>query len=197
MYVNKGKIDAFNDNVVLKIEKWPSSFTSNIIIQSGITGYDNGKELYLGKVISSDNDSLKEGQYVGVDMYFGSHLPSEIRTEKLKIVPYTGIVLKGTKKFTVMSDIIKMSPGKGRVLVKLKKKETITSSGIHIPLETLAQDPTAQDVRFAEVVKSSSTSVKKGEIIVIESFVGKDIYLNEDKELYIVCYINDILAKMK
>lgn len=196
MYVNKEKVEAVNDNVVLKIEKWPSSFTSNIIIPSGIEGYDNGRELYLGKVVSTDNDDIEKDQYVAIDIYFGSHIPSEVRTEKLKIVPFTGIVLMGTKKFKVMSDVIKMSPGKDRVLLKLRKKETVTAGGIHIPEETLAQDPTAQDVRFAEVVKSSDPGIKAGETVMIEAFVGKDIYLNEDKELHIVCYVHDILAKI-
>jgi len=198
MYVNKEKIEAFNDNVVLKIEKWPSSFTgSKLIVPSGIEGYDNGRELYLGKVVSTSNNSIEKDQYVAIDIYYGSHLPSEARAEKLKIVPFTGIVLIGTKEFKVMSDVVKMTPNKDRVLLKLKKKETITAGGIHIPDEVLAQDPTAQDVRFAEVVKSAVPEVKKGETVIIESFVGKDIYLNEDKELYIVCYAQDILAKIK
>jgi len=197
MYVNKEKIEAVNDNVVLKIEKWPSSFNSNIIVPSGIAGYDNGRELYLGKVVSSSNKKLKKDQYVAIDIYYGTHLPSEVRTEKLKIVPYTGIVLHGKKEFKVMSDIIKMTPGENRVLIKLQKKESVTAGGIHIPAEVLAQDPTAQDVRFAEVVNSSVDHIKKGETVVIEAFVGKDVYLNEDKELYVVCYADDILAKIK
>jgi co-chaperonin GroES (HSP10) len=82
-------------------------------------------------------------------------------------------------------------------LIKLRKKETVTAAGIHIPTEVLAQDPTAQDIRVADVIKSNSDVVTVGATVIIEAFVGKGIYLDADKNLYVVCYGADIMAIIK
>jgi co-chaperonin GroES (HSP10) len=197
MYVNVNDLVAANDNVVLKMVKWPSAFTSSVLVQSDTSNtYDNGRELYLGEVKSSGSKAFTSGEFVAIDIYFGSHVPSEVRTEKIKIVPASGIILKGKEKLNVMSDILKMDPGIDRIIVKLKKKESVTAAGIHIPDVVLSQDPTAQDVRMGEVIKSNSEGVMTGDLVIIEAFVGKSFYLDADKSLFLVCYGNDILAKI-
>ena len=195
MYVDVNKLEATNDNVVLQIKKWPSSFLASKLVTTAENRYDNGRELYLGEVKSSANPYYESGDLVAVDIYFGSHVPSENRTEKIKIVPATGIVLK-SKEFKVMSDIVNMEPGIDRIFVKLRRKESITAAGIHIPTEVLAQDPTAQDVRIADVLKSNASEIKAGEVVVLEAFTGKDVYLDSNKDLHVICYATDILGKI-
>jgi len=200
MYVNVNDLEATKGNVVLNLRKWPSTIesTANIIIPDSVRNkYDNGRELYLGEVTSSGDENFITGDTVAVDIFYGVHVPSESRVGKVKIVPASGIVLKYSKKFKVMSDIVKMQPGIDRILIKLRKKESITASGIHIPTETLSQDPTAQDIRVADVIRSSADSIDEGDVVVIEAFTGKDVYLDVDSDLYVVCYAFDIVAKIK
>jgi len=116
MYVKVGDLVATSDNVVLKIKKWPSTIRGikglgGLIVPDSVNQYDNGRELYLGEVVNSDNDFYKVGDDVAVDIYFGSHVPSEEKSVKIKIVPATGIVLKSEKPLEVMGDITKMEPG--------------------------------------------------------------------------------------
>lgn len=198
MYVNVETLKATNDNVVLKMRTWPSSFASSTLYipDAAVNKYDNGRELYLGEVVSSGDSFFTRGELVAVDIYFGVHVPSEVRTEKIKIVPSSGIVLKG-KEIKSMSDITKMSPGVDRIFLKLRKKESITASGIHIPDDTLKQDPTAQDVRIADIIGSSVEGYDVDDTVVVEAFTGKDVFLDEDDNLYVVCYAADILAKIK
>jgi len=200
MYVNVNDLKAAGDNVVLKLKKWPSTFLSDsgiIAPNSAINNYDNGRELYLGEVMDSADAHFDKGDFVAIDIFFGVHVPSENRLDKIKIVPATGIVLKSKTELKVMSDIIKMEPGINRLFIKLRKKEAVTAAGIHIPAETLAQDPTAQDVRIADVIKSTVDDFKSGDVIMIEAFAGKDVYLDGDKNLFTTCYASDVVAKIK
>jgi co-chaperonin GroES (HSP10) len=202
MYVKLEELEATKDNVVLEIIKWPATFTgvsgvSNIIAPNSVNQYDNGRETYLGKVQSSGHKKFNSGDYVAVDIYYGSHLPSEEKEKKIKVVPATGIILKTNKELKVMGDITKMEPGIDRIILKLRKKESKTIGGIIIPEATLSQDPTAQDVRIGDVIKSADKNFKPGDIAVIEAFGGKDVYLDFNKDLYVVCYAHDILAKVK
>lgn len=198
MYVKSNELKATGENVVLEIVKWPNPFMgSTLIAPSGVNNYDNGKELYIGRVIDSALKGVATGSYAAIDIYYGSHIPTENPIEKVKIVPYSGIVLKSESMLNVMSDITKMTPGKDRVFIRLIKKESKTKGGIIIPDSIISQDPTAQDVRFAEVLKSNYKGVLPGDIVVIESFAGKEVYLDSEKDLYIVCYGIDILAKVE
>lgn len=197
MYVNVNDLEALPGNLVLKMVKWPSTFTTTLLIPDSVSNsYDNGRELYLGEVKSSGDSSYVAGDFVAISMYFGVHVPSEVRTEKIKIVPATGVVLKSVKMLEVMSDVSKMEPGINRILVKLKKKESKTAGGLYIPDDVLSQDPTAQDVRVAEVVKSNDATVSAGDVVLLEAGVGQDVYLDAEKDLYIVCYGIDVLAKI-
>ena len=197
MYVKVDELEATNDNVVLKMVKWPSSFgESKLILPDSANSYDNGRELYLGEVMDSANKEFSSGDFVAVDIYFGVHVPSEKRTEKIKIVPASGIVLKKDKKLEVMSDITTMHPGIGRVFLKVRKKEAKTASGIIIPDTVIGQDPTAQDVRIADIIESNDTNFKAGDTVIFEEYSGKEIYLDSDNNLFKICYGDDIMAKI-
>ncbi|MCK5788530.1 MAG: hypothetical protein KAH32_06005 [Chlamydiia bacterium] len=196
MYVNVNEIKATNKNVVIEIIKWPASFSSSNLVTPMNSSYDNGRELYLAEVVNSDDAEFRPGTFIAIDIYYGFHVPLLDQTKKVKIIPSAGIVLKGKKKLDVMSDVAKMEPGKDRILIKLKKKEEKTVGGIIIPSEVLGQDPTAQDIRFADVVEinKSVKGIKKGDVVVVEATVGKDIYLDSDAALHVVCYATDVLG---
>jgi len=195
MYVKVDEIKARRDNVVIEIIKWPERFANTSLhVPGGNNRFDNGWELYLGKVKSSQSKDVPEGSVIAVDIYYGVHVPLVEKERKVKIVPASGILLTNKDNLKVMSDIIKMTPGKDRVLLKLRKKDNKTAGGLFIPEENLAQDPTAQDVRFADVLTSNDPSVKDGDVVVIEEFVGKQVYLDEEKFAYRVCYADDIIA---
>ena len=198
MYVNVNDLEATKDNVVVKMIKWPEPLNGSKIIQTTKNNsYDNGRELYLGEVYSSGDDFIKKGDYIAVDIFYGSHVPSEVRTDKIKIIPSSGIVLKSSKKLNVMSDITKMDPGKDRLFLKLRKKEAVTAGGIIIPDVVVSQDPTAEDIRIGDVIKSNDENFSEGDVVVLEAFAGKGVYLSPEKELYLVCYASDVLAKIK
>lgn len=198
MYVNVKNLEATGENVVVKMLKWPTTFTSTTIVipEYVNNSYDNGRELYLGEVFSSNDEKIKKGDFIAVDIFFGVHVPSEVRTEKIKIIPASGVVLKSSKKLNVMSDIVNMEPGKDRLFLKIRKKEAITAGGIIIPDVVISQDPTAEDIRIAEVVKADVEGFSAGDVVVLEAYAGKGVYLNADKELYLVCYATDVLAKI-
>lgn len=196
MYVNVEKLEATKDNVVLEIQKWPSSIasTSLVIVPESVNRYDNGRELYLAKVASSGNEMYKKGDTVAIDIYYGIHIPVIDATKRVKIVPASGIVLKTEKEFKVMSDLTRMEPGKDRIYIKIAPKVMMTPGGLHIPDMSASQDPTAQDIRLAEVVKSNSDEFKPGDNIIVEAEMGKDIFVDEEKNVYRICYAGDILA---
>jgi len=197
MYLELNELEATKGNLVLRIIHWPASAVSTSIISVKNNTYDNGRELYLAEVTSSGSDKIKEGEYIAVDIFYGAHIPSANKNDKIKIVPDTAAVLHNKEKLEVMGDIVKMEPGIDRILVKLKKKEAITSGGIIIPDTVIANDPTAEDVRIGEVIDSDVKEFKAGDNIVIEAFIGKDVYLDIEKNLYITCYASDVLAKLK
>ena len=197
MYLNVNDLEATGDNVVIKMLKWPATFTSSTIIQpTGNNDYDNGRELYLAEVYSSNDAHIKTGDYIAIDIFFGVHVPSAVRTDKIKIVPASGIVLRSSKKLEVMSDIAKMEPGKDRLFLKVRKKEAVTAGGIIIPDTIVGQDPTAEDVRIAEVVRTDVDAFSEGDVVVLEAYAGKGVFLDSEKELYLVCYASDVLAKI-
>jgi co-chaperonin GroES (HSP10) len=199
MFIKGEELVAQKGSVVIEIKKWPQTFKSGTIIipENVNNSFDNGRELYVAEVLSSGSELVNKGDTVAIDIYFGVHVPSEERHRKIKIVPASGIVLKNKEKLKVMSDILKMEPGEGRLLIKLRKKENKTAGGLYIPGDSLAQDPTAQDVRFADVINPGKTDYAVGDLIVFEAFMGKEVYQDEEDFVYRLCYANDVLAKVE
>jgi len=198
MYINANDLKAENDHLVIVMKHWPNVYAdSKLVVPDTATNrYDNGRELYYAEVRSSANAKFSVGDKIVVSIYFGMHVPSKDKTEKIKIIPASGVILKSDKELKVMSDVLKMDPGMDRIIIKLDKKEVKTKGGIYIPDELLKQDPTAQDVRYGEVIASKNKIANVGDRVIIEAFMGTDFYLDNDKNLYVVCYGQDIIAKI-
>jgi len=49
---------------------------------------------------------------------------------------------------------------------------------------------------MGDIVKSSDDRFKEGDVVLIEAFTGKNVYLDPEKNLFVVCYATDILAKV-
>lgn len=197
MYVKVDELKAVAGTLVVEVVKWPSIFSpsSSVIIPAAVnSSYDNGRELYITKVIDSQEENIKKGDYVAVDIYFGVHVPLVEQHRKVKLIPASGVVLSGKEKLTIMSDLIKMTPGEGRILIKLRKKENKTAGGLYIPTEVSAQNPTAQDVRFGDVIHPGTSKYVKGDLLVIEAFMGKEVYKDSEDFAYRTCYVDNILA---
>lgn len=80
-----------------------------------------------------------------------------------------------------------------RVLIRQKKEDTTTTSGIILDSETVRTFPIGTIVALGDGSNVQSSNLTVGDTIHFNGMAGEEI--KEEKEVFVIVKMNDILAK--
>ena len=193
------------DRTLLKIKAWPAQNDAGIFSLEAATVIRN--EMYVAEAITSTK--YGEGDILITSMYSGYHVAT--KAEHAKIIWHSDVLMYKSKKEmdkNLSFEPETFTPGLDYILVKIKNKtEVTTDGGIIVDIEGSGEQSKNDSItKLAEVVsigemKEAKTgySVKIGDKIIIDSFVGLPMNQNNTKPEYEyrIMYHFDILGFIK